>query len=247
MPGGEGVAEAIGVALGQRGDPERAHFERRYLKSDLDHIGVPVPVVRKLVRSTATAGGVSGRSDALQVVRALWEVPVHEHRLAAVELLVAHVQHLGVDDLELVERLLREARTWALVDPLAVKVAGSIVARHPPATDTLDAWARDGDFWLRRSALLALLDPLRKGDGDFARFSGYADAMLDERELFVRKAIGWVLRETSRRRPEMVAGWLGPRVSRASGVTFREALKHLSTDQREALLRKRAALARLPA
>jgi len=75
----------------------------------------------------------------------------------------------------------------------------------------------------------------------------YADSMLGETEFFVRKAIGWVLRETGKGRPEMVAGWLGPRMVRVSGVTFREAVKYLSTDQREALLRKRAALARLPA
>ncbi|HEY5013186.1 MAG TPA: DNA alkylation repair protein [Acidimicrobiia bacterium] len=103
----------------------------------------------------------------------------------------------------------------------------------------LDRWAVDDDFWIRRSALLALLGPLRGGTGDFDRFSRYADAMLEEKEFFVRKAIGWVLRETAKKRPELVYHWLLPRAARASGVTVREAVKPLSEQQRNAVLAAR--------
>lgn len=74
---------------------------------------------------------------------------------------------------------------------------------------------------------------LRRGDGELDRFLRHADAMLDQREFFVRKAIGWVLREIGRTRPEVVAAWLGPRgprgprAARVSGVTWREAVKYL--------------------
>ena len=135
----------------------------------------------------------------------------------------------------LLERLLRESRTWALVDGLAGSVVGSLVERAPTAAAALDRWAVDGDFWIRRSALLALLVPLRGGAGDFDRFGRYAEAMLDEKEFFIRKAIGWVLRDTGRKRPDMVFGWLLPRAARASGVTLREACKPLSIDQRAAI------------
>jgi 3-methyladenine DNA glycosylase AlkD len=60
-------------------------------------------------------------------------------------------------------------------------------------------------------------------------------AMLDEREFFIRKAIGWVLRETSKKRPDLVYHWVLPRASRTSGVTRREAVKHLSDQQRAAI------------
>ena len=103
----------------------------------------------------------------------------------------------------------------------------------------LDRWATDADFWIRRSALLALLGPLRRGEGDFDRFSRYADAMLDEKEFFIRKAIGWVLRETAKTRPELVFDWLLPRAKRASGVTVREAVKPLPETQRAAILAAR--------
>jgi 3-methyladenine DNA glycosylase AlkD len=103
----------------------------------------------------------------------------------------------------------------------------------------LDRWAVDDDFWIRRSVLLALLVPLRRGDGDFQRFSRYADGMLDEEEFFIRKAIGWVLRDTARKRPDLVYRWLLPRAARASGVTVREAVKPLSAEQRAAVLAAR--------
>jgi 3-methyladenine DNA glycosylase AlkD len=171
------------------------------------------------------------------VVTELWVAPVFDHRMAAVELLDRHGALLTPADLRLVERLIRESRTWALVDPIAATVAGGLVECHPQLADRLDRWAADGDFWVRRSALLALLGPLRRGEGDFERFARYAGAMLEEREFFIRKAIGWVLRETGKRRPDLVARWLRPRASRASGVTVREAVKYLPTGDRDAILR----------
>jgi 3-methyladenine DNA glycosylase AlkD len=87
--------------------------------------------------------------------------------------------------------------------------------------------------------MLALLISLREGRGDFDRFGRYADAMLCEREFFIRKSIGWVLRDTGRKRPDLVYEWLLPRAARASAVTIREAVKPLSADQRAAILAAR--------
>ena len=60
--------------------------------------------------------------------------------------------------------------------------------------------------------------------------------MLDEREFFIRKAIGWVLRETGKLRPDLVREWLAPRIDRVAGLTLREAVKYLPPDDREALM-----------
>ena len=154
-------------------------------------------------------------------------------------LLVLYSDLLRAGDLPLLERLLRESKTWALVDALAASVVGDLIERHPTSVAILDRWATDDDFWIRRSALLALLIALRKGEGDFARFARYADAMLDEKEFFIRKRIGWVLRDTARKRPDMVYEWLLPRATRASGVTLREAVKPLSDRQRASVLASR--------
>jgi len=230
----------IAATLADSGSPERAAQEKRYLKSELAHYGVAVPAIRAAVRAALKEAGAVTRAELLAAVRALWAQPVHELRAAAVELLVQRAPLLQATELVLVEGLLREAKTWALVDVLAARVAGSLIERFPTLARPLDRWAKDEDFWVRRAAMLALLGPLRRGDGDFERFGRYADAMLEEREFFIRKAIGWVLREVAKRRPALVTQWLLPRAKRASGLTFREATRTLPEAQRARLERARA-------
>ncbi len=230
------LAGEIAARLRAAGTEKRAIGEKAYLKSALDFFGVTVWETRRSVREALRARPELDRAALLALVEALWQEPVHELRVAAYEALDARGALLVAEDLALVERLLRESKTWALVDGLAEHVAGGLVERFPALNATLDRWAADEDFWLRRSALLALLRPLRRGAGDFERFARYADAMLEEREFFIRKAIGWVLREVAKRRPQQVAAWLAPRTHRLSGVTLREAVKYLPAAEREALL-----------
>jgi 3-methyladenine DNA glycosylase AlkD len=233
------LAARIEGTLRKAKNPERAVKEKAYLKSQLTHLGVPVPEVRRAVRSAARVVGTLSHADLLDAVNALWRNEVHELRLAAVELLVCRANELEAADLVRIEELLRESRTWALVDVLAANVCGTLLGRHPGSTRVLDRWAKDQDFWIRRAAMLALLGSLRRGDGDFERFARYADSMLEEKEFFIRKAIGWVLRETSKKRPQLVYEWLAPRVERASGVTIREAVKYLPAKRRARLLKAR--------
>jgi 3-methyladenine DNA glycosylase AlkD len=233
------LATRVGEELQAVGSEERAKHEKRYLKSDLRHFGASVPAIRKVARRVARDHPDLSRRDLIALIDELWTDRVHEKRMSVVELLDLYNERLEPSDLAMMERLIRESKTWALVDGLAASVVSTLLGRFPKLAVELDRWAQDEDFWIRRSALLALLAPLRRGEGDFERFARYADAMLDEREFFIRKAIGWVLRDTSRRRPDLVYEWLKPRAHRASGVTVREAVKYLSADQREEILASR--------
>jgi 3-methyladenine DNA glycosylase AlkD len=237
---GPHFAICVEKALRDAGDPGRAEREKRYLKSELQHVGASVPAIRRIIRAELAHHGPLSHDELIDLVTALWARRVHECRMAAVELLELRREVLRAADIDLVERLLRESRTWALVDGLAASVVGDLVERYPELSRTLDRWSTDEDFWIRRSALLALLLPLRRGQGDFERFGRYADAMLEEREFFIRKAIGWVLRDTARKRPDLVFQWLAPRAARASGVTIREAQKHLSAEQRGGIAASRS-------
>ena len=135
----------------------------------------------------------------------------------------------------MIERLSRESQTWALVDPLAINVTGELVLHHNDTLDALQRWATDEDSWIRRSLLLAHLKPLRRGVGS-SSFYRHAESMLPEKEFFIRKAIGWTLRETAKRNPTEVFEWLAPRAHIASGVTMREATKYLDARQRHTLM-----------
>ncbi len=233
------AAGELEAELRSRGDPVRAVQEKRYLKSEREHFGVTVPGIRAAVVGWAQGHPGLARSDLLALVARLWNRPAHECRFAAVELLERFGPLLEPTDLSFLQQLIRGSGTWALVDGLAATVTGGLLERHPELAEALDAWADDPDFWVRRSALLALLGPLRRGEGDFERFGRYADGMLEEKEFFIRKAIGWVLRETGKKRPERVHAWLLPRAARASGLTVREAVKPLPAALRDEILQAR--------
>jgi 3-methyladenine DNA glycosylase AlkD len=213
----------------------RAAGEKRYLKSDLEFVGANVPQVRKLAKTWLGSRAELAHDDVDRLVRALWRRRVHELRSFGIELLVGRLDLLTATDLDLVEWIMRRANTWAHIDPVAVNVAGPLVENHPELGGELDRWVADESFWLRRSALLVHLLPLRRGEGDWQRFARYADRLLEEKEFFIRKAIGWVLRESGKVTPVRVIEFLEPNLGRISGLTLREATRHLDADTRERL------------
>ena len=228
------VARRIESELRQTGTPERAAAEKRYLKSDLNFIGSKLGDMRRLAKATAE-GEQLEYDDLIALVRELWRKPVFERRMTAVILLELRGSELGPKDLPMIETLIRESKTWALVDGLAGDVV-STIALHHRIKQRLDQWSVDDDFWIRRSSLLAELRPLKAG-APFRPFADRADALLDETEFFIRKAIGWVLREMSKKRPQEVYEWVEPRTHRASGVTMREVVKYLDAKKAARLMR----------
>lgn len=237
----EAAARAVTEALRPLGTPERAAREKQYLKSDLEFLGVAVPDIRRTVKAAVRDYPGLGVPGMVAWAVALWREPVHERRAAAVEILTLAAPRLAAGDLITVERLLRESWTWAYVDGLAGNVAGEIALRDPAgAWPRIDAWAADADFWVRRSSLLALLRGIRAGTPDLRRFARYAEPMLTERQFFIRKAVGWVLREISRRDPAWAADWTEAHLSEMSGVTFGEAVRRLAPQEADRLRQLRS-------
>jgi 3-methyladenine DNA glycosylase AlkD len=224
--------ETTRIVTGLRGlgVPGRAEHERRYLKSEFAHFGVPVPAVRRL--AVAAVRGRPERNEVLALAESLWSVtedgrPVHEARIAAIEVLVRRVGVLEPADVAVAERMIRDSASWVYVDNLAEKVVGAMIGRFPEPAEFLDRWVTDPYPWIRRTALLALLPGIRAGTPDLDRLSRYGDALIDETGFFIRKALGWVLRELSKKDPSWVRDWVAPRAARISGVTLREAVRHL--------------------
>jgi 3-methyladenine DNA glycosylase AlkD len=181
------AALELSAVLRGLGTVERAVQEKRYLKSELAFLGVTVPDLRRAVKAAVRGYPRIDTPDVVAWAEELWREPVYERRAAAVELLTLAAPRLSAADLVTVERLVRESGTWALVDGLAGNVAGEVGFHDPGSWPLIDAWAEDGDFWVRRSALLALLRGVRAGQPDLPR-----DAPARERD---------VRRDISRGRP----------------------------------------------
>ena len=231
-----GEVAAIDAVLAERGTATRAKGAKAYLKSDLGFHGVDAKGIRATAREVFGRHSHIDHDDVVALVRALWEVPNFEMRAVAVGLFERRPDLLGADDLGLIEELLRRSKTWALVDWLCTKVAGPIVSTHPETKRVLKRWAADDDFWIRRSSMLSLLIDLRAGAGDFDLFARFASSMIEEKEFFIRKAIGWVLREVAKKRPQLTYDFLSEHVERVAGLTLREGAKYLPEEQRAELM-----------
>jgi 3-methyladenine DNA glycosylase AlkD len=221
----EAVAEMT-AALVPLGRPERAAGSKAYLKSDDDFLGVATPLGRPVFLGWLRRARPDD-ATVLAVADRLWQSHVFEHRWGATELLTARAGQLGPGALDRIEAMVRHAGTWALVDPLSYNAAGTILTVHPEVAGAVDGWVADGSFWVRRLSVLCLSRPVRAGVLPFATLASVADRLLEEKELFVRKAIGWALRDIGRHEPDAVADFLLPRMGRVSGVTWREARKPL--------------------
>lgn len=230
------LVEELECELRAVGNEERAVGAKAYLKSDLDFLGVAAKPLRAVARAFLADHSEIDRDALLRLVQALWQRPVFDLKAVAVALLERRSDDLGSSDLELVEYLLRRSHTWALVDWLCTKVAAPVVERElEMTTAVLKRWSRDEDFWIRRASMLAQLPALRAGAGDFELFASFASGMVGEKEFFIRKAIGWVLRDLSKKRPNLAFDFLLDHVNEVSGLTLREGSKYLSEEQRETL------------
>lgn len=225
----------------EQGSPKRAAGEKKYLKSQLHFYGATKPGVRQAVRLFHEANPDLTRDALIELVQALWRTDYHELRSTGIALLERCVDLLGVADMALVEDLVRRSETWAYVDWLAVNVGGTLVLRYKSARKVLPRWSRDEYMWIRRASMLVLLPSLKADDSDFPMFSRFAASMLEEKEFFIRKSIGWILRETGKKRPEECYGFLRKHVDGVSGLTLREGSKYLPAKLRRDLLARLAA------
>jgi 3-methyladenine DNA glycosylase AlkD len=226
---------AVRAALAGAGDPERAAEQQRYMKSAMPYRGLTSPELRALLRplladpSLAPASRREWEAD----VRALWDGAAYrEERYAAVALTGHRVARAWQDPdaLELYRHLVVTGAWWDYVDVLAADRVGPILLRHKSiVTPLLRADAVDAHLWVRRTAILAQLKHREETDLDL--LGDVIDANLEGsafgREFFIRKAVGWALRQHARVDPQWVRAFVEARGDRLSGLSRREALKHL--------------------
>jgi 3-methyladenine DNA glycosylase AlkD len=216
-------------------DPERAAQEKRYLKSPFDFYGVSVPKIRRIAKEFRAANRKTPKGALWGLCRTLWAGNFHEERALAIILLDEYHALLDYSDMPLLERMLRDSVNWDQVDEISVHLVGAVLERDQRALEYLRKWCRDENFWMRRASLLSQLLLFRRGKGDRDLFYSFAAEMMEEKEFFIRKAIGWVLRDISRRDPEEVFRFVAENKPRMSGVTLREAIRRLPPEMVERL------------
>lgn len=235
MDRADALVTAVRTALADAGDPERAVQQQRYMRSAMPFRGIGVPQVRRMAR--AVVDDPAHRPDTAgtweRAVRRLWdEASYREERYAA----LAVARHRAAGSwrtpavLPLYRHLVVTGAWWDLVDETAAHLVAPLLRAHrPEVTPTILAWAEDDDLWLRRTAILSQLG---SGNGsDTVLLETVLTANLEGSrhgsEFFVRKAVGWALRDHARSDPDWVRGFLERHHDRLSGLSRREASKYL--------------------
>jgi 3-methyladenine DNA glycosylase AlkD len=221
----EALAHADGLvtAFAAAADPERAAAMARYMKDRFEFFGLPAPARRRLHRE------VLGRwqpdeAELVAFVDALWTRPERELQYAACDVLERGAGRCSPALLAHVEDLITTRSWWDSVDSLAHAV-GNLIRVHPQLAAVMDEWIEADDFWLARVALIYQLSYKDATDAD--RLFRYCARRADDTEFFVRKAIGWALREYSKTDPEAVVAFVTAHETELSPLSRREALRRI--------------------
>lgn len=220
--------------IAEAADPDRAPAMQAYMKSELPFRGVGSPALRQICRAALEQHPLPDRASWEAAVRELWdEASYREERYAALALAGdrRYRDYRDPASLELDRHLVVTGAWWDLVDAVATRHVGDVLQRHrAEATPVVRSWAAEDDLWLRRTAVLAQLKHRADTDTDLLRDVLEANLEGSEhgREFFVRKALGWALREHAKTDPDWVRAFVREHEARLSGLTRREALKHLA-------------------
>jgi len=220
------LVERVRTGLRVAADPLRAPQMQAYMKSAMPYLGVPVPAVRALVRAEAKARPPAS-TDALSATAAvLWCEAAHrEERYAATALVdvpaARQLQTMAL--LPLYQEMITTGAWWDHVDEVSHRIGGLLLAFPSEMAPTLRGWAHDPDRWLRRSSVICQIGLKQATDTEL--LTDTIAPNLDDRDFFLRKAIGWALREYAKTDPDWVRAFVAGH--ELSPLSRREALKRL--------------------
>lgn len=218
------LSAAVRTSLRAAADASLAPGQQAYMKSEMPFLGVRVPEVRRLVRSLVRELGVSAPDELVPTAWELWDDATHREERYAAAAIVGLRPLEG--DLSLVpfhEHVARTGAWWDHVDEAAHRIA-DLHDAHPAETAVIvRRWSTDDFLWVRRLAIISQLG--RRDRVDLDLLAEVIEPNLPDREFFIRKAIGWSLREAAKVHPDWVRAYVAGHD--LSPLSRREALKHL--------------------
>ncbi|HEY5698012.1 MAG TPA: DNA alkylation repair protein [Acidimicrobiales bacterium] len=211
---------ALAHALTARRDPEKAAAMAAYMKDQFPFLGVASPERRTAQREALGDWRAPTEDELSDFARACWAKDEREFQYAACDTLLRHVKRIGPDALDLCEDLITDKPWWDTTDALASRVV-AFHARRP----VLERWLTSGNLWLERTAIIHQLGDKQATDEAFLFHACLTHAA--STDFFHRKAIGWALRQYAKVSPDTVRIFVADHADELSGLSKREALKHL--------------------
>lgn len=200
------------------------------MKSAMPYHGVASPEMRTICRIVLDehrlGSAIEWRDEALGIWRG---AKFREERYAAI-VLTGHryySEFQTLDTLPMYEELIVTGAWWDYVDSVAPHRIGEILLRRHPAKmkKIMRAWSHDDDMWKRRTSIICQLT--FKHETDLELLYDCIEPSLASREFFLRKAIGWALRQYAWTDPDEIRRYVAARADRLSPLSIREALKNV--------------------
>jgi 3-methyladenine DNA glycosylase AlkD len=223
------LVRAVRKVLRDAADPAKAPFMQAYMKSAMPYFGVQTPALRKALKTVFAAHPIHSAEEWRDTVLALWRrAGYREERYAAIALVgyATYRPFRTLEALPLYEEMITSGAWWDYVDSIATQQLADLLKRFPTEmSHRLREWAAGENLWMRRSAILAQLN--FKRDTDRKLLYDCIRPSMASSEFFLRKGIGWALRQYARTEPQEVARFVRQHEAVLSPLTRREALKHI--------------------
>lgn len=222
----QAIVAAIRDAFVKRANPKKAGPMKAYMKSEMPYFGIQTPELRQTAEAIFAEHTLTTAAAWRQAIVGLWDSATHrEQRYAALELAAyqPYQRFVSMALVPLYRRLIQEGAWWDTVDSLAHRVAVLLATYPDPLKRTLRAWAKQDSIWLRRVAIIAQIGA--RETTDLALLYDCIEPSIDSKEFFIRKAIGWALREHAKADPAEVRRYLATNRTRLSPLSIREAEK----------------------
>lgn len=204
-------------------DPVKAAGAKAYLLNQFEFYGLSVPHARKLSRDFIKANEIPTIKEVERIVKASWMLPQREWQYFAIELLSFYKKQWKASTIKLIEFGITHKSWWDTVDTISDTWAGEYFKLFPGQVKTVTAkWNQNNNIWLQRSSLL--FQKKYKQQTDTQLLAEYIQHLSSSKEFFIRKAIGWILREYAKTNPVWVKRFVVQ--NPLSPLSKREALKH---------------------
>ncbi|HEV2916704.1 MAG TPA: DNA alkylation repair protein [Candidatus Babeliales bacterium] len=204
---------------------EQAIQKSMYMKNKVSFFGIKQPLRVALQKPLFNSYPINTLDQLTDIIMQCWQQEKREYHYTATDL-VLHYKNLWQPHIiDLIEFCIITHSWWDTVDDLAASGAGIVCKKFPELICVMDKWIESPNMWLRRSALLFQLK--YKKDTDKEKLFIYCKKVMHEKEFFIRKAIGWVLREYSKTNPSAVYQFLMEHDNALAGLSKREASKYL--------------------
>jgi 3-methyladenine DNA glycosylase AlkD len=221
-----GLVKFVQSELAACADEERAIEMAAYMKSAVPFYGVPKPERLSIIRAFKKQYAPDSQAQYLANVQALWQLPHREEKYLAINYAEQFPAFIAPPALSLYEQMVRQGAWWDYVDVIAGHLVGKVLLENESLVRPLvDSYVDDADLWIRRTALLSHLD--HKDKTSQKHLFAYCLKLAHEKEFFIRKAIGWALRQYSYSDPEAVRRFLEKNRARLSPLSYNEGAKNL--------------------